>query len=352
MREFVVESQQPDEKVKNMELVVIEGDGIGHEVVPAAVQVLQALVPDLIIHEARAGWDYFQQTGKPIDPQTIALIERVGSLLYGAASSPSYPVEGYFSPIVYLRRSLNVHANIRPISYLPVPTARAGVDMIVVRENTEDVYAGQEEYSEDGDETGTAKKIVTRAATERIAHTCYQLARTAGRHLVTVVHKGNVLPNTDGLFRRVALEIAGQYQDIETDELLVDTAAYWMVKEPTRFDIILTSNQYGDILSDMAAAWGGGLGFVPALNLGEKICIAEPVHGSAPDIAGKGLANPTALILSASMLLRYHWNMAAAADRIDAAVRRVLQSGAYTADIEPGNAVTTQQFTDLVCENL
>lgn len=335
-----------------MELVVIEGDGIGHEVVPAAIQVMKTLLPDLVIHEARAGWDYFQETGIPIDPQTVELIERVGSLLYGAASSPSFPVEGYYSPIVYLRRALKAHANIRPISYLPVPTARAGVDMIIVRENTEDVYASPEEFSGVDGETGMAKKIVTRAATERIAHTCYQLAQVARRQLVTIVHKGNVLPNTDGLFRRVAFEIAGQYQDIETDELLVDTAAYWMVKEPTRFDIILTSNQYGDILSDMAAAWGGGLGFVPALNLGENIGIAEPVHGSAPDIAGKGLANPTALILSAALLLRYRWNMQEAADRIDAAVRRVLQDGAYTADIQPGSSVTTQEFTDLVCEHL
>jgi len=334
-----------------MELCVIEGDGIGHEVIPAAVKVLKTVLPDLTVHEARAGWDYFQETNKHIDEETVDLVIKCGALLYGAATSPSYPVKGYYSPVVRLRRELQAHANIRPISYLPVPTARAGVDLIVVRENTEDVYIGQEETSADQD-TGTAKKVVTRAATERIAHTCYHLARLTGRQLVTIVHKGNVLPQTDGLFRRVAYDIAQQYPDIETDELLVDTAAYWMVKDPTRFDIILTLNQYGDILSDMAAAWGGGLGFVPAVSLGDKIGIAEPVHGSAPDIAGNGIANPTATILSAALLVRYRWQMPDLADKIDKAVRQTLQEGAYTPDVKSSGAVTTAEFTDLVCEKL
>ncbi len=333
----------------NMELCVIEGDGVGHEVVPAAVKVLKTVLPELTIHTARAGWDYFQETGTPISEDTVNLVVKTGALLYGAATSPSYPVTGYYSPVVRLRRELKAHANIRPITYLPVPTARTGVDLIVVRENTEDVYIGQEETSQDTD-TGTAKKVVTRAATERIAHTCYNLARLAGRKLVTIVHKGNVLPQTDGLFRRVAFEVAEQYPDIETDELLVDTAAYWLVKDPTRFDIILTSNQYGDILSDMAAAWGGGLGFVPAVNIGQDIGIAEPVHGSAPDIAGNNSANPVATILSASLLVRYRWQMPDIATMIDKAVRKTLQSGAYTSDVKHSGAVSTQEFTDMVCE--
>lgn len=335
-----------------MELCVIEGDGIGHEIVPAALKVLQIVLPDLTIYEARAGWDYFQETGRPIDEETVDKVRQSGALLYGAATSPSYPVEGYYSPIIRLRRELNTHANIRPISYLPVPTARAGVDMIVVRENTEDVYVSGAESTSESGEVGTAKKVISRAATERIAHTCFQLARLTKRRLVTIVHKGNILPQTDGLFRRVALEVSREYSDIETDELLVDTAAYWMVKEPTRFDMILSPNQYGDILSDMAAAWGGGLGFVPALNLGENIGIAEPSHGSAPDIAGRGVANPTALILSTALLLRYHWKMPELAQKIDDAVRDVLQAGAYTPDVKSSGAVSTSEFTDLVCERL
>jgi homoisocitrate dehydrogenase len=335
-----------------MELCVIEGDGIGHEVIPAAVKVLRTLFPDLTTYNAGAGWDYFQVHGVPVKDETVELARRTGALLFGAANSPSYPVEGYYSPIVRIRQLLKVHANIRPVSYLPVPTARAGVDMIVVRENTEDVYASQEQSSNHNGETGTTMKIITRAATEKITHTAFQLARLANRRLVTIVHKGNVLPQTDGLFRRVAFEVAEQYKDIEVDELLIDTAAYWMVKEPTRFDIILTTNQYGDILSDMAAAWGGGLGFIPSLNLGDNVGIAEPVHGSAPDIAGKGIANPTAAILSAAMLIRYQWKMPEIAQKVEAAVRNTIDEGAYTADVKSTGTVTTDEFANLVCKKL
>lgn len=334
-----------------MELCVIEGDGIGPEVVPAAIQVLQCVLPDLTLHYRPAGWDYFQETGVPLDDDTIALARDVRAVLYGAVSSPSYPVEGYFSPIVRLRRSLDTYANIRPTRYVPIPTARAGIDLIVVRENTEDVYVVEEELTQDG-LSSTAKKVITAGATERIAHTAYALARQNGRKRVTVVHKANVLPKTDGLFRRVALEVAGNHPNIQTDDLLVDTAAYWMVKDPTRFDVILTSNQYGDILSDMAAAWGGGLGMSPALNLGDGVAIAEPVHGSAPDIAGQGKANPIAMILSAAMLLRYHWQRTNEADRIEQAVHQALAAGVYTADLQAIGAVSTQAFTDAVCERL
>lgn len=331
-----------------MKLCVIEGDGIGHEVVPAAVQVLRQVLPDLEIHTSEAGWDTFQKKGISLPSDAIELAQECKAVLFGACSSPSYPVEGYYSPIVRLRRVMQTYANLRPTRYLPVPTSREGVDLIVVRENTEDLYIG-DEHTEEGGDTTTATKRVTRYATERISHTAFKLAQTSQRERVTIVHKGNVLPQTDGLFRRVAYEIAEQYKDIETDELLVDTAAYWMVKEPTRFDVILTSNMYGDILSDMAAAWGGGLGLAPALNLGDEVAIAEPVHGSAPDIAGKGIANPTAVILSAAMLVRHHWHMNEVADRIEEAVYSALSKGGYTADIMGDGGMSTQTFTDKVC---
>jgi homoisocitrate dehydrogenase len=332
-----------------IELCVIEGDGIGQEVVPAAERVLKTVLPDLTIQRAQAGWGAFQTFGTSLPEQTITLARKTGAVLFGAASSPSHPVTGYYPPIVRLRRILKTHANIRPIAYLPVPTARAGVDLIVVRENTEDIYISEEEASDD---IGTAKKVITRTATENIAHTAYRLARLAERRKVTIVHKGNVLPQTDGLFRRVAFEISEQYPDIETDELLVDTAAYWMVKEPTRFDIVLTMNQYGDILSDMAAAWGGGLGFVPALNYGDNISIAEPVHGSAPDIIGRGIANPVATILSSALLVRYRWERPQIARQIEMAVRETLDDGIYTPDVTTNGAVSTSEFTDAVCERL
>ena len=334
-----------------MKLCVIEGDGIGHEVVPAAVRVLRQLMPQLEVVSAEAGWDRFEKTGEALPEDTVALAKEAGAVLFGACSSPSYSVAGYSSPIVSLRKRMETFANLRPTRFLPVPTARAGVDLVVVRENTEDLYVG-DEHTEDAGDTGTATKRITRAATERIAHTAFRLARNEKRRRVTIVHKGNVLPQTDGLFRRVAYEVAKVYGDIETDELLVDTAAYWMVKDPARFDVVLTPNLYGDILSDMAAAWGGGLGLAPALNIGVEVAIAEPIHGSAPDIAGKGIANPTAVILSTAMLLRHHWNKPEIADRIDAAVTVALRQGDYTADILGTDGMSTDEFTDIICEQL
>ena len=334
-----------------MKLCVIEGDGIGHEVVPVAVRVLRQVLPQLEVVSAIAGWDTFQQTGDPLPVETIDIAKDAGAVLFGACSSPSYSVPGYSSPIVKLRRSMETFANLRPTRFLPVPTARQGVDLVVVRENTEDLYIGAES-TEDAGDTGTATKRITRQATERISHTAFQLALSEGRRRVTIVHKGNVLPQTDGLFRRVAYEVARAYPQIETDEYLVDTAAYWMVKEPSRFDVVLTPNLYGDILSDMAAAWGGGLGLAPALNVGDDVAVAEPVHGSAPDIAGQGIANPTACILSASMLARHHWKLPDVADQIDAAVNAALSRGDYTADIMGGNGMSTDDFADIICESL
>lgn len=332
-----------------MELCVIEGDGIGTEVIPAAVEVLQHLLPDLTIRTGRAGWDCFNDIGTSLPEDTVQTARECRAVLFGACSSPSFPVEGYFSPIVRLRRMLKTHANLRPTSYLPVPAARAGVDLLVVRENTEDLYVGDEQTDEHG---SVARKVITRAATERIAITAYKLAEQTGRSKVTIIHKANVMPHTDGLFRRVAFEIAEHYPDIKTDDLLVDTAAYWMVKDPTRFDVILTANLYGDILSDMAAAWGGGLGLAPALNLGEDVAIAEPVHGSAPDIAGKGIANPTAAFLSAAMMVRYFWAMNETAERIEKAVYKTLGAGIYTGDIQPSGSVSTNEFTRHVIQAL
>lgn len=330
-------------------LCVIEGDGISHEVIPSALAVLQAVMPDLEVHRVKAGFEYFKEAGVPMQSDALDIAQSCGALLVGKASSPSYVVEGYYSPIVRLRRLLNTHANLRPTSYLPVPTSRVGIDLIVVRENTEDVYSGQEQLVEGGAMT---TKLITRYASMRIAQTAFELARKNGRKRVTIVHKGNVLPHTDGLFRSVSYEVSQQYPEIETDDLLVDTAAYWMVKDPTRFDVILTTNQYGDILSDMAAAWGGGLGLAPALSLGENIGIAEPVHGTAPEIAGRNIANPTATILSVAMLARYHWQDLATAQRIETAVHSTLEDECLTADIRPQNALSTTQFTEEVLKRL
>lgn len=334
-----------------MDLCVIEGDGIGHEVIPAALHVLKLVAPDVIVRKADAGWDCFLASGSPLPDDTLRLAIECSAVLFGAAASPSYPVEGYYVPVVRLRRDLKTYAMLRPTRYLPVPTARPGIDLLVVRESTEDLYIGHEHTEDDG-RMGVSEKVITREATENVAHKAYQLAMKNGRQKVTIVHKASVLLQTDGLFRRVALEVAGEYPQIKTEELLVDTAAYWMVKDPSRFDIILTSNLYGDILSDMAAAWGGGLGLAPSLSVGEGVALAEPVHGCAPDIAGKGIANPTASIMAIAMLLRHHWDRHAEADRVEVAVRAALEAGYHTADIHPDGALSTEAFTEQVCTGL
>ncbi|NDJ60621.1 MAG: isocitrate/isopropylmalate dehydrogenase family protein [Chloroflexi bacterium] len=334
-----------------MNLCVIEGDGIGREIIPAAVQILHVVAPQVNVVVAEAGWDTFERQGSALPDETMQLAVDCGAVLFGAAASPSYPVDGYAVPIVRLRRQLQTYASLRPTNYLPVPTARDGVDLIVVRENTEDLYIGHE-YTADNGHTGISEKVITRRATERVARKTYELARAAGRHKVTIVHKASVLLQSDGLFRKVALEVGAAYPDILTDELLVDTAAYWMVKDPSRFDMLLTPNLYGDILSDMAAAWGGGLGLAPSLSLGDGVALAEPVHGCAPDIAGQNIANPTAAILSLALLLRHHWGMHEAASQIENAVRVTLAAGFHTADIHFDGALSTQAYTDRVCMNL
>jgi homoisocitrate dehydrogenase len=332
-----------------MQLCVIEGDGVGHEVIPATVRMLLSLLPNLKLTYAEAGFECLERTGTPLPEETVRIAEECRAILFGAAESPSYPVEGYYSPIIALRQKLKAYANLRPTRYMPVSTARPGVDFIIVRENTEDLYTGAESAD---DTEASAQKIITRAATERVAHRAYQLARENHRRKITIVHKANVLPKSDGLFRRVAFEVAEQYKDIITDELLVDTAAYWMVKSPNQFDVLLTQNLYGDILSDMGAAWGGGLGLAPALNLGDTAAIAEPVHGTAPDIAGKGIANPSGAMLSVALLLRHHWRMPELAQRVEDAVRGAIVRGFHTFDVETVNAIGTEEFTDKVIELL
>lgn len=334
-----------------MDLCVIEGDGISHEVIPAAIRVLQMVVPNVVIRKADAGWDTFKATGNSLPDSTLQLALDCGAVLFGAAASPSYPVENYYVPIVRLRRELRTFASLRPTRYLPVPTARPGIDLLVVREMTEDLYIGHEHMEDEG-RTGISEKVITRFATENVAKKTFDLAVRDGRKKVTIVHKASVLMGSDGLFRRVALEIAEHFPEIVTEELLVDTAAYWMVKDPTRFDVLLTPNLYGDILSDMAAAWGGGLGLAPSLSLGDGVALAEPVHGCAPDIAGKGIANPTASIMSAAMLIRHHWQLHDEAQRIEDAVRATLADGAHTADIAVDGAISTQEFTDRVCAHI
>lgn len=307
------------------QLCVIPGDGIGLEVIPAAVAVLKAVVPDLEVIQADAGWNCFLQQGVSVPRDTIDKIRHCGAALFGAVSSPSHKVPGYRSAILTMRQVLNLYANIRPVKSLPCISPRPDVDMVIFRENTEGLYAGIEQIS---GERATATRVITRQASRRIASKMVEISRLSGRKKVTIVHKANILPLTDGLFRNSVREVINESSrvgvDLQTDELLIDMAALKMVSDPAFYDVIITTNLFGDILSDVASYWCGGLGFAPSINLGENAAVAEPVHGSAPDIAGRGIANPIAAILSAALLLRYVWHLPALAADIENAVHTTL----------------------------
>lgn len=319
------------------QLCVMPGDGIGKEVIPAAVRVLQTAVSNLQIIEAEAGWETFEKTGASVPDETLAAIRECGAGLFGAVQSPSHKVEGYRSAILTMRQELELYANIRPVISLPNASPRDDIDMIVVRENSEGLYSGRERS--DG-ETAVAERVITKSASRRIGDKTAVLMQSLGRKKLTIVHKANVLPLTDGLFRDIVREVmAEQAPEIEVNELLVDVAALRMVGNPEIFDTIVTTNLFGDILSDAAAHWGGGLGLAPSLNWGDGIAVAEPVHGSAPDIAGKGIANPIAAILSGAMLARYVWGLEEVADGVETAVYKTLQS-------QP--EMTTEKITNAV----
>ncbi|RME05418.1 MAG: isocitrate/isopropylmalate dehydrogenase family protein [Anaerolineae bacterium] len=333
-------------------ILLIPGDGVGAEVIPAAAEVLRALGLDLHFQQAEAGFGCFTRRGTALPEETLALARQADAILFGATASPSTRVDGYRSPILALRRALGLYANLRPVVSMPFEFSRPGVDLLVVRENSEGLYSGRERV--ETPDTAIAERLISRAASERIARLACELAlrRAAERQRpprLTVIHKANVLKLSDGLFRESALKVAAGYPDIAVEELLVDAAAMHLVRSPQRFDVLLAPNLYGDILSDEASALVGGLGFAPSANVGEGTPLFEPVHGSAPDIAGQGIANPTGAILSAALMLET-LGLPAEAKRLRAGVQRTLAAGIRTPDA--GGSATTQAFTQAVIASL
>lgn len=330
-----------------MKIVTISGDGIGAELIPAVFAVIRPLLPDdAQIVAGEAGFGAYERHGTPLPDATLAACREADAILFGAVTTPP-DLPGYRSPILQLRQILHLHANLRPVRSLPIPGSRPGVDMLIVRENTEGLYSGIEETSADG-ERATTLRVITGAASRRIASTALDLARTR-RGRCTVVHKANVLRATDGLFRRAIREVAAEYPDVTLDELLVDTAALRLVQRPEGFDVLVTTNLFGDILSDLAAAHVGGLGVAASANVGERAGLFEPVHGSAPDIAGRGIANPTATLLAAALMLR-HLGLPDQADRLETATLAVLADGIHTPDL--GGAATTADMLAAVTSRL
>ena len=326
-------------------IAVIPGPGIGGEVVPEAVRVLEStdLTFDCCYFEV--GYEVFQKTGTPVPDDVLAGIRKTQACLFGATTTP-VGVPGYKSAIITLRRALGLYANVRPAKSLPIQKSMKNVDLVIVRENTEDLYSGMEFALAD---SAYSIRVITRKATERIARFAFNLAMKRSKK-VTVVTKANVLRMSDGLFLEVARKVAEDYPDVEVEEAFVDVTAMRLILKPHIFDVIVTSNLFGDILSDEAAGLVGGLGLAPSANIGADYGLFEPVHGSAPRLAGKEIANPMAAIMASKMMLDYlgenGW-----AERIEKAVITVLEEGkVLTPDL--GGSSSTKQVTDAIIKAL
>jgi isocitrate dehydrogenase (NAD+) len=304
---------------------LIPGDGIGPEVTEAAVRVVGATGVDLEWERVEAGAEVVARYGTPVPEGVLHSIRSHGVALKGPIGTPVG--EGFRSANVTLRQSLDLYACVRPVRNLPgVKTPFDGVDLVVVRENTEGLYSGLEHRVAPG--IVESLKVMTERASTRIARFAFELAEREGRREVCAVHKANIMKLSDGLFLECTRRVAREHQDVAYRELIIDNCAMQLVRAPAQFDVLVLENLYGDILSDLCAGLVGGLGVVPGANFGEGCAVFEAVHGSAPDIAGKGVANPTAVILSAAMLLR-HLGEGEAAGRVEAAVAEAL--------LEPGN---------------
>ena len=328
-------------------VTLVPGDGIGPEVSAAVVRIIEAAGVAIEWEEHHAGVTAVAQSGSTL-PQTLLdsiVANRVA--LKGPVTTPVG--EGFTSVNVGLRKALDLYANLRPVTNLPgVPSRFQGVDLVIVRENTEDLYSGMENEIVPGVVAGL--KIITATASDRIARFAFRHAAENGRRKVTAIHKANIMKQADGLFLRCARAVAKEFPGLTYEEKIVDNACMQLVMRPEQFDVLLLPNLYGDIVSDLGAGLVGGLGVVPGANLGERAAVFEAVHGSAPDIAGQNLANPTALLLSALMLLR-HIGERSSADVIFGAVSRVLSAGTtLTRDL--GGSASTTEFTDAVVREI
>ncbi len=319
-------------------ITLIPGDGIGPEVTAATVRVLTATGIDFAWETETAGATAIGEHGTALPPKVLEAIRRNKLALKGPTETPVGT--GHRSVNVELRKQLDLYANLRPVKTLPgIKSRYDGVDLVVVRENTEDLYSGLEHVVVPG--VVESIKIITEKASTRIARFAFEYARAHARKRVTAVHKANIMKLSDGLFLDCCRAVAKGYPEVTYDEMIVDNTCMQLVLDPTRFDMLLLENLYGDIVSDLCAGFIGGLGMAPGANIGETGAIFEAVHGSAPDIAGKNLANPMALVLSSAMMLD-HVGEADAARRVRAAVHAVLVEGKHLTRDLGGKAGTTE----------
>ena len=325
------------------QIAVVPGDGIGKEVMEATIFVLDSLDIDFDYVYAEAGDECLEKTGNALPGETLDTIRNADACLFGAAGETAADV------IVKIRQEMKMFANLRPVKTYPNTNSLfENIDFMIVRENTEGMYiADEESYTDDG---AVARRIITKEAEERIIDYAFNYALENNKTKVTAVHKANVLKKTDGLFKEIFYEVAERYPDIATEDFYVDATAMYLITQPQSFEVIVTTNLFGDILSDEGAGLVGGLGLIPSANIGEDGALFEPVHGSAPDIAGQGKANPIAMMLSAIMMLRYIGENEAA-DRFDAAILKVLNDAdILTADL--GGNASTMEVAQAVRNNL
>jgi isocitrate dehydrogenase (NAD+) len=327
------------------QVTLIPGDGIGPEVSAAARRAIDATGVQIDWEVAELNPGIIAKTGQSVPQYVIDSLERTGVGLKAPVTTPV--AGGYTSVNVALRKRLDLYANVRPVRSLPGLVTRFSdvkIDMVIFRENTEDLYSGLEHEIIPG--VVTSLKVITRAASIRIAEAAFKFAASMGRKKVAAIHKANIMKLADGLFLQCCREVAQRYPAISYEELIVDNASMQLVIRPERFDVLLLPNLYGDIVSDLAAGLVGGLGVAPGANLGEKSAVFEAVHGSAPDIAGKGIANPTAMMFSAAMMLS-HLGEQASADSLRTAVEKVY-AGRCCLTPDVGGSGTTTEFTDAV----
>jgi isocitrate dehydrogenase (NAD+) len=331
------------------QITVIRGDGIGPEIMDATLRVLDRLEAGLSYDFQLAGLAAQEETGELLPEATLKSIETNRVALKAPLTTP---VGGGFKSLnVALRKHFDLYANVRPaISFKGTRSHYDNVDLITVRENTEGAYLAEGAYTAPDGSRAESKMVVTRAGCERVVRYAFELARSNGRKRVTAVHKANILKDVSGLFLSVAREVAAEYTDIEFDDMIVHNACMQLVMWPERFDVMVTTNLFGDIISDLCAGLVGGLGLAPGANIGRDVAMFEAVHGSAPDIAGRGIANPCALLLGAAQMLE-HLGQQQKAARLRKAIAGTIEAGDRTTPDLGGNG-TTDSFTDAICERL
>lgn len=328
---------------------MISGDGIGPEIMAATLRVLEALDCGLRFEFVEAGLGALEKHGDLLPAATLESIRRNGVALKGPLTTPVG--KGFRSINVTLRERFDLYANVRPVVSIPGTRARyENVDIITVRENTEGAYLAADSRISDDGSRAESKMVITRKGSERVTRYAFELARSAGRKKVTLVHKANILKTVSGMFLDVAREIAAQYPDIQCEEMIVDATCMKLVMDPELFDVIVTTNLFGDIISDLCAGLVGGLGLAPGANIGQEEAIFEAVHGSAPDIAGRGIANPCALLLAAAQMLD-HLHQQERAQRLRSAIAATIAAGdRSTPDL--GGSGSTDAFAEAIIERV